>query len=246
MRSTTGLRAIGLASLIAIAAASIVPASAAASSSPTTTLSGAQRVVSLADAQLSKRYVFGASGPSAFDCSGLVLYVFEHAGAGGRIGGGHSALGMYRWFAARGQASLSNLQVGDLVIYGGGSHVAIYIGQGRVISALNPWQGIRITGLHALGSRVTAYLHTHLTAFSGGSTRATGHSGSHHALARIAAVAAAHVRSGHSSSAAILGTVYPGTRFSVLGSTVDHGSTWYRIAFQGRTAWVWAHAFRAV
>ena len=46
------------------------------------------------------------------------------------------------------------------MIYGNGSHAAIYIGNGLVISALNPRQGIRITRLHALTARFTTFIHT--------------------------------------------------------------------------------------
>ena len=46
------------------------------------------------------------------------------------------------------------------MIYGNGSHAAIYIGKGRVISALNPRQGIRITRLHALRAPFTTFIHT--------------------------------------------------------------------------------------
>lgn len=111
-------------------------------------------------AQRGKRYAFGASGPGAFDCSGLVRYAYRLAGVSNRLGGGHSALAMYRWARSHGMTSRSNPQVGDIVVYGGGTHVAIYIGNGRVISALNPRQGIRITGLHALRTGVTAFIHT--------------------------------------------------------------------------------------
>jgi cell wall-associated NlpC family hydrolase len=49
--------------------------------------------------------------------------------------------------------------VGDIVVYGGGSHVGIYIGRGLVVSALNGRQGIRITRLHALRTPFTAFIH---------------------------------------------------------------------------------------
>lgn len=122
----------------------------------------AAKVVRIALAQRGKRYVFGASGPRAFDCSGLVRYVYRMAGVSSRIGGGHSARGMLIWARRHHLVSRSNPRVGDLVIYGNGSHVAIYIGRGLVVSALNPRQGIRVTRLHALRARVTAIIHTHL------------------------------------------------------------------------------------
>jgi peptidoglycan DL-endopeptidase CwlO len=117
-------------------------------------------VVRIALAQRHKRYVRGAAGPRAFDCSGLVRYAYRLAGVSGRLGGGNSARGMLRWARLHHLASRSHPQVGDVVIYGNGTHAAIYIGHGRVISALNPRQGIRITALHALRAPVTAFIHT--------------------------------------------------------------------------------------
>ena len=119
-------------------------------------------IVRIALAQRGKRYAFGAAGPRAFDCSGLVQYVYRQAHVANRIGGGHSARGMLIWARRHHLASRSNPQVGDLVIYGNGSHVAIYIGRGLVISALNPRQGVRITRLHALRAPVTAFIHTRI------------------------------------------------------------------------------------
>jgi cell wall-associated NlpC family hydrolase len=69
---------------------------------------------------------------------------------------------MYRWARAHHLTSRSNPRVGDIVIYGGGTHAAIYIGRGLVVSALNPRQGIRVTRLHALRAPFTAFIHTHL------------------------------------------------------------------------------------
>ena len=46
------------------------------------------------------------------------------------------------------------------MIYGNGSHAAIWIGDGKVVSALNPRQGIRVTRLHALGASFTTFIRT--------------------------------------------------------------------------------------
>lgn len=140
------------------APAAIAPVTVAPAAKPNL----AARVVQIAMAQRGKRYVYGASGPRAFDCSGLVRYVYRMAGVSSRIGGGHSARGMLLWARRHHLASRSNPRVGDIVIYGNGSHAAIYIGRGLVISALNPRQGVRVTGLHALRAPVTAIIHTHL------------------------------------------------------------------------------------
>ena len=129
---------------------------------PTAKTSFAARVVQIARAQRHKPYIRGAMGPRAFDCSGLVRYVYRLAGVSQRLGGGHSARGMLHWARIHGLASRSHPQVGDVVIYGGGTHAAIYIGQGLVISALNPRQGIRVTGLRALSAPFTTFIHTQL------------------------------------------------------------------------------------
>jgi cell wall-associated NlpC family hydrolase len=120
------------------------------------------RVLRIALAQRGKRYVRGATGPRAFDCSGLVRFAYRRAGVSGHLGGGHSARGMLYWGRIHGRTSRSNPQIGDVVIYGNGSHAGIYIGNGRVISALNPRQGIRITRLHALGAPFTTFIHTRI------------------------------------------------------------------------------------
>ncbi len=56
------------------------------------------------------------------------------------------------------QGQPDNPRVGDLVIWGGGTHVGIYIGNGKAISTLT--NGVRIHGVFAVTARFTAYLHT--------------------------------------------------------------------------------------
>ena len=119
----------------------------------------AARVVRIALAQRGDRYVRGRSGPNAFDCSGLVRYSYRKAGVGAKLGGGNSARGMLRWARLRGLTGKRNPHVGDIVIYGNGSHAAIYIGRGRVIHALNPRLDIRVTRLHAMRTPFTTFIH---------------------------------------------------------------------------------------
>ena len=121
-----------------------------------------QRIVRIALAQRYDRYVPGAVGPNAFDCSGLVRYVYNQAGVGRYLGGGHSARMMYLWGRAHHLESPRRPRIGDVAVWGRGSHVGIYIGNGRVISALNVRQDIRITGVHALGDPFTTYIHTRI------------------------------------------------------------------------------------
>jgi len=141
-------------------------ASSSSSSSRVTFAGGSSaarnRVVQIALNQLNDRYVAGGTGPNTFDCSGLVRYAYNQAGVGGSLGGGHSASAMLAWGRSMGLTSRTNGRVGDVVIYGNGSHAGIYIGNGRIVSALNSSQGIRVTGLYALGAPFTTFIHTRI------------------------------------------------------------------------------------
>jgi cell wall-associated NlpC family hydrolase len=129
--------------------------------SPASVLAGRlQLAAKIAVSKIRGRYVFGAAGPYAFDCSGLVRYAYVKAGISGRLGGGHSARAMLLWGQRHHLTSRRNPQVGDVAVWGNGAHVGIYIGGGRVISALNPRVGIKITRVNGLTSAFTTYIHT--------------------------------------------------------------------------------------
>ncbi|TMC61395.1 MAG: hypothetical protein E6J17_08550, partial [Chloroflexi bacterium] len=103
-----------------------------------------------------------AVGPRAFDCSGLVYYVFRRTGNLWRIGGRRmSAYGYYTYFRHRGRASRTGGRPGDLVVWGGGSHIGIYLGHGKAISTLT--NGVHIHGIYAVTARFTAFLHTRMS-----------------------------------------------------------------------------------
>lgn len=137
------------------ASAAIAPAAPAAP----TTVAASSVVVAYARTHLRARYRRSATGPSAFDCSGLVWRVFAQAHLGRKVTS-RSARGIYLAYRNRGLASRHNPQVGDLVVWGHGSHVGIYVGQGRAISALVG--GVRVHRVNALTTPFTAYLHTRL------------------------------------------------------------------------------------
>lgn len=85
-------------------------------------------VVALAKRQVGKPYVYGASGPSSFDCSGLVQYAYREA-TGKRLPHSSSAI---RDAGRR----VSRPSVGDIVWTPG--HVAIYAGNNKVVEAATP------------------------------------------------------------------------------------------------------------
>ena len=119
----------------------------------------ATQIIAIARAQLGDRFQMAAMGPARFDCSGLVIYAYRKAGDGRALGANHrTAAQLYHWFKARGLASRHNPRLGDLVVWGGGRHIGIYIGNGRVISALR--RGVVIHRISEFSLPFTAYLHT--------------------------------------------------------------------------------------
>ena len=75
-------------------------------------------LVSIASSKIGSRFQLGAEGPTRFDCSGLVWYVFNTAGLPDRIGGTRRrAREFQRWFRERGLLSTGAPKVGDLIFY---------------------------------------------------------------------------------------------------------------------------------
>jgi cell wall-associated NlpC family hydrolase len=122
----------------------------------------AQRLIRVARRQLGDRYVYGATGPRRFDCSGLVLYSLRHSHTrrAARLGG-RSADSFYAAYRRHHRVGRRHGHPGDLVIWGGGRHVGIYIGHGRAISALTR-RGVSVHGLHAVTMSFNGFLHTRL------------------------------------------------------------------------------------
>jgi cell wall-associated NlpC family hydrolase len=155
-------RALLLAGLLIVAAIGL-PSPVAAS---TTTKTEAQRIIAIAAAQLGDRYSFAATGPTRFDCSGFVYFVFKQAGLLDRIGGQRRTVaGYHNWFNSHGTVthSIKDAQPGDLLIWGDNHHTGIYIGNGYAISALvNPW-GVTKHTIGWINLKLTSVLHVKLT-----------------------------------------------------------------------------------
>ncbi|ARX85663.1 glycoside hydrolase [Streptomyces alboflavus] len=118
--------------------------SASQSSSSNSAPSGSVgTVISFLKAQLGDAYVMGASGPNAWDCSSLVQAAFKQVGVDlPRVSQAQSTAGT--------PVSLSNLQVGDILYWGGAGsayHVGVYIGNGQYLDAANPGKGVVIQDL---------------------------------------------------------------------------------------------------
>ena len=114
---------------------------------PTTTIPASGRAgsaIAYAMAQVGDSYAYGATGDSAFDCSGLTMRAWGAAG----VGLPHSSSAQY---GSGARVSASALQPGDLVFYYSPiSHVGMYIGNGMIVHAANPSTGVQVAGLYSM------------------------------------------------------------------------------------------------
>ena len=95
-------------------------------------------------AQVGDAYVWGATGPSAYDCSGLTMMAWAQAG----VGLPHSSSGQQ---GSGRRVAESDLKPGDLVFYYSPvHHVGMYIGNGMIVHAANPSAGVQVAGLHSM------------------------------------------------------------------------------------------------
>lgn len=118
-----------------------------------------ENVIAAAQFYLGVPYRLGAEGPDLMDCSGLIYRAFMDAGEGRRMSGARLGVRSYvRWFAARGRLVLDEADAvrGDLAIWGAGNHMGIYLGDGRVISAVT--SGVRVHALHGISLPLTGFL----------------------------------------------------------------------------------------
>lgn len=103
--------------------------------------SRAAAAVSYAYSKLGSPYVWGATGPDAFDCSGLTQAAYRSAGLS-------LPRTTYAQIDAGRRVSRAELLPGDLVFfYSGISHVGLYIGDGQMIHAPNPSAPVRVAPL---------------------------------------------------------------------------------------------------
>ncbi|MCA4133829.1 C40 family peptidase [Arthrobacter sp. M4] len=91
-------------------------------------------------------YLWGGTTPAGWDCSGFTQWVYAQAG-----------IKIPRTNAWTIMKPTSTPAPGDLVMQNGGAHVGIYVGNGMMISALNPSQG---TILHAVSATGTSSFYT--------------------------------------------------------------------------------------
>ncbi|WDG29190.1 NlpC/P60 family protein [Streptomyces sp. CA-278952] len=104
----------------------------------------AEKVLAFARAQIGKPYVWGASGPSSYDCSGLTQAAWREAGV---------TLPRTTWDQVEvgTRVATSDLIPGDLVFfYDDISHVGIYKGDGMMIHAPKPGANVREESIYSM------------------------------------------------------------------------------------------------
>lgn len=121
---------------------------AAAAAAPSIAASG--DVASFAVKFVGYRYRWGGSSPAGFDCSGLTSYVYRQYG----VGLPHSAAAQLSPAYGAVIGNMGNLAPGDLVFFvntgrRGISHVAIYVGGGRIVHAMTPGLGVQVSNINS-------------------------------------------------------------------------------------------------
>ena len=95
-------------------------------------------IVSYAYNFIGTPYVYGATGPDTFDCSGFTSYVYANAAGINITRTTYSQMGVGT------PVSYDQLQPGDLVFTYGGDHVGIYVGGGQYIHAPQPGDRVKV------------------------------------------------------------------------------------------------------
>ncbi|WP_206775884.1 NlpC/P60 family protein [Streptomyces sp. DSM 110735] len=98
-----------------------------------------RRAIAYATRQLGKPYVWGAEGPDSFDCSGLTSQAWLHAG----VAIPRTSEEQWRQLT---HVPVDRMRPGDLIIYfSDASHVALYIGDGKIIQAPRPGRWVYVS-----------------------------------------------------------------------------------------------------
>jgi murein DD-endopeptidase MepM/ murein hydrolase activator NlpD len=133
----------------------------AAPATKTSTTYKADKAVAFVKAQIGDSYLYGGTGPSAWDCSGLTQAAWKAAGIS------IPRTSQAQWKSLP-HVSLSTLKPGDLIVfYSGATHIGIYIGDGKFVHAPNSHRKVSVDTFsgyyrdHAIGAvRPTPYVGT--------------------------------------------------------------------------------------
>lgn len=129
------------------------PSTTSTSSSSDGMTPHAAAAIAWAKTQLGKPYIWGGTGPTGYDCSGLVLMAWKNAGVNlpGRT--------TYDFWDNMTHVSQSTMRPGDLILWDFGTaaspdHVTMYIGNGQMIESSGSHSGVVIDNFAGRGGRV--------------------------------------------------------------------------------------------
>jgi hypothetical protein len=134
-------------------------------------------IVSEAEKFAGYPYVYGAAGPTSFDCSGLVQYTLE------QLGWQDVPRTSEEQWAWVNRIGADKVGPGDLVFaqFPGDNaspgHVGVYVGNGRVISAQDPALGVGYSSLASWEPNIVGYGHVPASNITATGTGATGGGG---------------------------------------------------------------------
>ncbi|NUS44448.1 MAG: C40 family peptidase [Mycobacteriaceae bacterium] len=107
-----------------------------------------ERALDAARTRVGTPYIWGGQNPGGFDCSGLVKWSYSQAGVRlPRTSQQQARFGK--------PVAPSDLKPGDVVIYNGGTHAALYAGDGNILQAPHSGDRVRYSPLNSMG-KITA------------------------------------------------------------------------------------------
>lgn len=113
-----------------------IPGSGFSASVPTASSASVAAVIEVAKSRIGAPYVYGATGPDSFDCSGFTSWVYR------QVGISLPRTAQEQWASAGSRVSYADAQPGDLLAWAGDrsapsyvTHIAIYLGDGQMIVA---------------------------------------------------------------------------------------------------------------
>jgi cell wall-associated NlpC family hydrolase len=107
-----------------------------------------QRALDAARTQIGTPYVWGGQAPGGFDCSGLVKWSYAHAGI-------RMPRTSFEQAHVGAPVSLHDLRPGDVIIYNGGAHAALYAGNGKILQAATYGEPVQYGSIHDGGEIYT-------------------------------------------------------------------------------------------
>ncbi|WEV70678.1 C40 family peptidase [Lactobacillus sp. ESL0785] len=134
------IKLITVISLFFVGSSTVVQVAAPTEVKASTVSKKRNAIAKLAKMQVGKSYVYGATGPYAFDCSGLVQYIYRKAGK--KV----LPRTTYSQVLVGKRVSMDKLKKGDLLFWGPASapyHVGVCVGHNKFVHAATPDQGVK-------------------------------------------------------------------------------------------------------